>query len=96
MSIGKPGYVATAFYLDIWAGRLAAYLKPQRTTRSGQRVTVYRWFTDRGVCCDGLAFGGSAFRMVQHAMLAPHRFEQVAVLREARALFPVRQRENMT
>lgn len=96
MKIGQPAYIATAFYNDIWAGRLAAYLKPQRTTRGGERVTVYRWFTDRGVCCDGLAAGAAPHRMVQHALYSPHRFENVAVVIDARELFPPpRTREDM-
>ena len=60
--------VATATFHDTWAGELAAYLVPQKTTRRGQRVTAYRWMTERGTCCDGLSHGSTnPDRMIAHA-----------------------------
>jgi hypothetical protein len=56
--------VATATYNDIWAGAVTAYLVPQKTTRRGQRTTVYRWMTERGTVCDGLANGHGIDRMI--------------------------------
>jgi len=66
----------TATYTDTWAGDLAAYLKPQRTTRGGQRITVYRWLDERGFCCDGLRCGFAAERMIAIATRDP-RFANV-------------------
>lgn len=59
--------VATASYRDTWAGVVVAYLVPQKTTRSGVRVTVYRWMRDNGMAVDGMAHGRSAEYMIQHA-----------------------------
>lgn len=75
--------IATAWYQDLYAGRLPAYLKPQRTTRRGQRMIVYRWFTDRGTVCDGLAHGHGAAKMIHSAMRNPF-FSDVAVKLNAR------------
>ena len=82
----KPGYVATARVQDTYAGVLLAYLKPQRTTRHGLKTTVYRWFTDRGTVCDGLAHGFHARTMVRVALRHP-RFSDVAVCLHAARLF---------
>lgn len=49
--------VATATFNDTWAGEIPAFLVPQKTSRNGERVTVYRWLTERGSSCDGLAHG---------------------------------------
>ncbi len=59
--------VASATYLDTWAGAVTATLQPQKTTRGGQRLTVFRWVDDRGQCCDGLRCGFSMERMIHHA-----------------------------
>jgi hypothetical protein len=60
--------IATATFKDIWFGDLAAYLIPSKTTRKGQRVTVYRWMTERNTVCDGLAHGMTSIeRMVTRA-----------------------------
>ena len=75
--------IATAWYQDVWAGVLPAYLKPQRTTRRGERVIVYRWVTDRGTVCDGLRCGFGAERMIGSALRNP-AFSDVAVKLEAR------------
>lgn len=75
--------IATAWYQDVWAGRLPAYLKPQRTMRRGQRMIVYRWVTDRGSPCDGVAHGHGAARMIAQALRNPF-FSDVAVKLEAR------------
>jgi hypothetical protein len=63
--------IATATYRDTWAGELKAYLLPQRTTRGGVRMVVYRWMTERGSSCDGLRCGFGADRMVSHARRHP-------------------------
>lgn len=41
-------HVATAFYQDTYAGRIAVYLKPFKTKRHGQPCVFYRWQSDRG------------------------------------------------
>jgi len=82
----KQGYVATARVQDIYAGMLLAYLKPQRTSRGGIRTVVYRWHTDRGTVCDGLAYGLAARSMVKVAMRNP-RFTDVAICLHAARLF---------
>ena len=69
--------VATATYRDTWAGMVPATLQPQKTTRGGQRVTVYRWIDDRGMCCDGLRCGHGLDRMISHAEHHP-AFSHVA------------------
>jgi hypothetical protein len=68
--------VATAIYQDTWAGDVACRLAPQRTTRGGQRLIVYRWIDDRGRCCDGLRCGFGIERMIAHARRHP-RFSNV-------------------
>jgi hypothetical protein len=62
---------ATAIYQDIWAGPVTATLQPQKTTRNGQRMTVYRWIDDRGMCCDGVRCGCGIDRMIGHAERHP-------------------------
>lgn len=59
--------VATASYRDTWAGVVVAYLMPQKTTRSGVRVTVYRWMRDNGMAVDGLRHGFGVDWMINHA-----------------------------
>jgi hypothetical protein len=59
--------VATATVIDCYAGELRAFLIPQRTTRGGRPVTVYRWLDQRGFCCDGLRCGFPANRMIAKA-----------------------------
>jgi hypothetical protein len=71
----KP--IATATYQDTWAGLIGASLVPQKTSRGGQRVTVYRWIDDRGQVCDGLRCGFSADRMMVHAKRHP-KFSNIA------------------
>lgn len=63
--------IATATYTDTWAGNLTAFLVPQKTTRRGERVTVYRWYTERGSVCDGLRCGCGPLRMLAHARRHP-------------------------
>ena len=53
-------YIASATYRDPYMGNLQAFLKPQRRTRRGEAVVQYRWFTERGLTCDGLAHGHNA------------------------------------
>lgn len=59
--------VATATYQDTWAGEVVAYLMPQKTTRRGVRMTVYRWMRDNGQTCDGMVCGRGVDRMMAHA-----------------------------
>jgi hypothetical protein len=65
--MNKAKAIATATYRDVWAGDLQAYLLPQKTTRGGTRVTVYRWFGENGSVVDGCRCGLSAARMLSHA-----------------------------
>jgi hypothetical protein len=87
--IDRPRYIATAFYSDPYAGQLAAYLVPFKTTRRRDRVVSYRWQTDRGGQCGVLATQNVA-ALVAYACRSPH-FTDVAVLIEARDRFEVTQ-----
>jgi hypothetical protein len=60
-------HIATATFRDTWAGDINANLIPQRIMRKGERVTVYRWITDRGILCDNCTNGHPADYMVQLA-----------------------------
>ena len=82
-AIGQPRYIATAFVQDVWAGTLAAYLVPFKTTRRGQRMIAYRWITDRGSPCDGMRHGMGARYMIDHAIHS-YKFTDVAVMLAAR------------
>lgn len=78
-------HIATAFYQDTYAGRIAVYLKPYRTTRFGRPAICYRWMTDRGC---GIPY--NAHRKAQPLVtLASHNilFDSVACDIEARAHF---------
>lgn len=81
---GLPA-VATAFYSDPYAGRVAAYLKPYKTTHRSWPTIAYRWQTDRGGNC-GLVSSTSARNEVAYATRSP-LFTDVAVLIEAREVF---------
>lgn len=86
----KDQHIATASYHDTWADKpIAAFLRPFRTTRGGVRMIRYRWVTNRGHVCDGLAFGLEADRMIGRALR--HRlFSDVAILIGARNIFQAR------
>jgi hypothetical protein len=82
----SPRHIATATYTDTWQGNLAAFLVPQKTTRCGTRVTVYRWMTERGATCDGVAHGHGAACMMRCALYNPF-FSNVAANLAAREIF---------
>lgn len=43
--------LASALFMDTWAGPVLATVQPFKTTRNGQRVTRYRWQRADGLHC---------------------------------------------
>jgi hypothetical protein len=48
--------LATAMFLDIWAGAVPAVVLPFKTKRLGQTVTRYRWQRQDGMHCCGAVY----------------------------------------